>query len=500
MSSQMTVEKWDVFEQELIGPSGGNPFKDVQLTAVFTRGHRSVPIRGFYDGDGVFRFRFMPDSLGEWRFRTESNAPELDGHEGSFECVAPRGNNRGPVRVNKFYHFAYAEGGFYSCIGTTSYAWIHQCEELAGRTIQSLASSPYNKLRMTVFPKSYIYNEHNEPESYPFPCLKQGGGSWDGHWDSKGGKIEWEFDWSRFDVRFFRTLETRLRQLLSLSIEVDLILFHPYDRWGFAQMSREVDTFYLEYLIARVGAFRHVWWSLANEWDYVYHKGIEDWEYIGRTIAELDPYHHLTGIHNAKKWFDPNRAWITHCSVQSRNPDIIRWRDEYRKPVVIDEMGYEGDLYIDWGFMSGIEMVHKFWEVTLCGGYPGHSEVFLEPNHVMWWNKGGELKGESTSRIAFLKGILERGPAVGIEPCPGMVSCDYCGKKTGAWVLAYTGRNQPGEARIKLQADTTYNLWHIDIWAMELTRAAEPVRARAGETIIALPGKPHTAFLLEASR
>jgi hypothetical protein len=33
---------------------------------VFTLGFRSIPVQGFYDGDGQYRIRFMPDTQGEW--------------------------------------------------------------------------------------------------------------------------------------------------------------------------------------------------------------------------------------------------------------------------------------------------------------------------------------------------------------------------------------------------------------------------------------------------
>ena len=82
------TEQWGIFELSLAGPADGNPYKDVSLTARFTMEHRSVQVTGFYDGDGRYRVRFMPDALGQWTFETQSSAPELAGHRGEFECVA----------------------------------------------------------------------------------------------------------------------------------------------------------------------------------------------------------------------------------------------------------------------------------------------------------------------------------------------------------------------------------------------------------------------------
>jgi len=62
------IEQWGIFEVSLTGPSAGNPYKDVTLTARFTMGHRSVQVTGFYDGEGTYRVRFMPDALGHWSY------------------------------------------------------------------------------------------------------------------------------------------------------------------------------------------------------------------------------------------------------------------------------------------------------------------------------------------------------------------------------------------------------------------------------------------------
>ena len=65
-----SVRKWDVFELELSGPSTGNPFLDVTLTASFTHGDSAIRVNGFYDGDGTYRVRFMPPEQGSWSYVT----------------------------------------------------------------------------------------------------------------------------------------------------------------------------------------------------------------------------------------------------------------------------------------------------------------------------------------------------------------------------------------------------------------------------------------------
>ena len=70
------VEKWGRFEYSCEASVKGNPF-DVKFSAVFSNGTEKTEVRGFYDGDGVFRVRFMPQSEGEWTFVTRSNVVRL---------------------------------------------------------------------------------------------------------------------------------------------------------------------------------------------------------------------------------------------------------------------------------------------------------------------------------------------------------------------------------------------------------------------------------------
>jgi len=90
------VEQWGIFELALNGPALGNPFLDVRFTSRFFRDGSAFDIPGFYDGDGLYRVRFMPDKPGRWRYITSSNVSGLDGKSGEFIAMKPSGKNRGP--------------------------------------------------------------------------------------------------------------------------------------------------------------------------------------------------------------------------------------------------------------------------------------------------------------------------------------------------------------------------------------------------------------------
>ncbi|MFN2155226.1 MAG: DUF5060 domain-containing protein [Anaerolineae bacterium] len=468
------VEQWSICELSLDGPQEGNPFIDVRFGARFVHGHRVVEVDGFYDGQGVYRVRFMPDRLGTWRYVTASDRAGLDGVEGEFVCGAPGPGNHGPVQVSDTYHFRYADGTPYVPIGTTCYAWTHQGDALEEQTLETLGTAPFNKMRMCVFPKHYVFNQ-NEPPYHAFERTASG-----------------EWDDTRFNPAFFQHLEQRIGELRELGIEADLILFHPYDRWGYATMGPETDDRYLRYLIARVAAYRNVWWSLANEYDLMRSKRMADWDRFFRIVQESDPSQHLRSIHNCRTFYDHGKPWVTHCSIQRHDLDqVTEWRELYRKPVVVDECGYEGNIERRWGNLTPQEMVNRFWEGTARGGYVGHGETYLHPEDVLWWSKGGVLRGQSPARIGFLRQIVEEGPSRPVEPLHEDWKIACVGVE-GEYYLCYLGGDrQSARWTIDLPEDVPFTIEVIDTWEMTRTRLEGTY---SGRCEIPLPGKPSIAL------
>jgi len=468
------IEKWGRFELELDGPREGNPYREVSLKGKFRRKNREVEVEGFYDGDGSYKLRFTPDRLGKWCYETISDREELDGRWGKFRCVEPSEGNHGPVRVEDKVHFAYADGSPYYPVGTTCYAWIHQKESLQEETLEELKESPFNKIRSCVFPKHYAFNK-NEPLYHPF---QKGEGE--------------ERDFSRPNPEFFRHLEEQVERLGELGIQLDLILFHPYDRWGYAEMGKEADDRYLRYVVARLNSYHNVWWSLANEYDLLEEKSTADWDRFFKIIQENDPVGHLRSIHNCREFYDHNKPWVTHLSVQSQDKfDVTDWREEYGKPVVVDECGYEGNNGYGWGSLPPKELIRRLWKVATTGGFPAaHGETYLDPDDVLWWSKGGKLKGESPKRIAFLREIFERAPAK-LKPCAlGGWDASAAGIEEDFYLL-YFGIDQPARKELDLPSGHRYEIEVIDTWGMTV----DPLGGEfSGSVELGLPGKPYQAL------
>ncbi|SLN27279.1 Putative endoglucanase [Aquimixticola soesokkakensis] len=481
-----TIEKWGMFETEFTGPATGNPYLDVSFDAIFRLKEREVRVPGFYDGAGVYRLRFMPETTGEWQFETRSETPELNGHRGALDVVAPTGTNKGPVRVKNQFHFAYADGSPFLSFGTTCYAWTHQPLDEQAKTLQTLAKTGFNKIRMGVFPKDYPYNV-NEPLHDIYHVV-------DGKRD---------FDQPNYEA--FRHFDTQVAALRDMGIEADLILFHPYDRWGYCDMDEAQDYRYVAYLAARYGGFRNVWWALANEYDFLIDtKPMERWDRFFQILEEEDPARHLKSIHNgaADANYDHRKPWVTHTCIQ--NWDVKRtqeWRDTWGKPVINDEPEYEGDIIQCWGNITAQELVHRFWTTMMRGGYAGHGETYSHPDDLIWWAKGGVLHGEAWKRLKFMRAVLEEDVRGGLEPLGPQAQWPWhrvSGAQDGDVRYIYLGEHQPVIWTLGLpEEDGDYELDLIDTWEMSVTPLAKQTApqnhpVRHGEII--RPRKPDAAF------
>ena len=500
--TMQTVEKWGRFEVSVNGRSDGNPFTERRIRGTFRGEHECVTVDGFYEGDGVYKVRFMPSYEGTYSYCVDG---DFGGEkaEGTFEVTAPTEGNHGPVRVANTYHFAYEDGTPYYSIGTTCYVWDLQSDERIAQTLQTLKESAFNKIRFCVFPKHYDYNL-GEPRSYPYE-----GTPMDSSVLTKENFQEYtfktegnHFDYTRFNPAHFRHVEWCIEQLQQLGIEADIIMMHPYDRWGFCTMTKEQDDLYWNYAIARFAAYRNVWWSLANEYDLFPTKTIEDWERYASIILEKDPYRHLRSIHNCKPFYDHNRPWITHCSIQRQ--DLYKttelanqWREKYQKPVVFDEIAYEGNIQHGWGNISAEELTRRFWEAACRGTYPGHGETYMDPSDVLWWSHGGVLHGESWKRFELLHQIMTETPGVGLMPFnrPGGWDevCAVPEKEfmlpVKSYYLFYYSFMRPSFRDFYFDDETEFTVRVIDTWEMTV----EERGTFKGKFRVELPGKQYMA-------
>lgn len=510
------MKQYETFELSFHGNVLTENYAQISLNAEFVCGEEHKTVKGFYDDDGVYKVRFLPQQPGQYTWAVSGEITA----EGEELCEPASEEAHGLVKaVNTL--FEYEDGTPFYPFGTTVYALAHQDDALVEETLSTLKAAPFNKVRMCVFPKHYDYS-HNEPLYHAFEKNE------DGSWDVAHPCFKF---WHRF--------ENILDRITAMGIQVDLILFHPYDRWGLDALSQADNLRYLDYLLRRLSAKPGIWWSLANEYDISRSKTLSDWEEIEGFVAENDPYGHLLSCHNIFAHWDFSRPHVTHASIQTKSlTQIAEWLHRFQKPVIIDECCYEGNIPQPWGSVSGREMVNRFWRCIASGGYCTHGETFLSEDEVLWWAKGGTLKGDSPRRIAFLREIVEALPgplspvdggleklaALTLEQLNAMLPmippehrdsmrlfltsmrrmdptdlalhlgsehawAAHCGDEAFLWfndLLCYA------EQTLQLPADKQYRVEWIDTWEMTRTVLAENA---SGSTLIHLPSKEGIAVL-----
>jgi hypothetical protein len=83
-------------------------------------------------------------------------------------------------------------------------------------------------------------------------------------------------------------------------------------------MPADADDCCLRYVVARLAAYRNVWWSMANEFDLMTLpqtggvKTVEDFDRFFQIVQRSDPYDHLRPNHNCVFFYDHNKPWVTH--------------------------------------------------------------------------------------------------------------------------------------------------------------------------------------------
>lgn len=461
-----TIEKWGMFELKLFGPSTGTPAYNVSLSAVFSNGETEKKVIGFYNGNGEYLVRFMPNKTGIWNFVTSSGIPNMNNRKGNFTSIPASSGNHGPVSVSGI-QFDYGDGKLFLPFGTTAYCW--ELEPRYEQTLETLKKSGFNKVRFMPFP--------HKDNSMPIPPFLGTNGNW---------------NFESPNPEFWKFFDKSVTDLQKLGIEAEIILFHPYDRntFGFDKMTHEQASFYIKYISARLSAYRNVWWSMANEYDLIKDRTLDQWENLGSVLKEADPYNHPKSIHAlpGKLYPKSDSNWITHISYQGYDPEnIASMILKYQKPVFLDEFGYEGNLSNDWGNLSAKECTRRCWVTVVNGGYFTHGESYASNNDnegLFFW-KGGNFMGESHKRIDYLQNMLDKRLT---EP---LVNVDkYTARAGDNFILSYLGDSALNKFEMDL-ATGNYNIEIIDPWEMTVIST---MTSNGGKVSINLPSKNYLAI------
>ncbi|RKN44938.1 hypothetical protein D7294_07470 [Streptomyces hoynatensis] len=251
-------------------------------------------------------------------------------------------------------------------------------------------------------------------------------------------------------------LDAQVRALLALGIEAEVPL-----------EGRDIRE-----TVSRLAAYRNVWWCAPRDPE------------AQATVLEHDYGHHPLTVHGGPGT-DFGAPWITHVSLRQEETRLVAGLTaELGKPVLIDDCGAEGDAPEPEGSLPAPVLVSRIWEGVCQGGWVTHRETY-GPRP---WEEGGELRGESAARIAFLRGILAGAPA-GLRHNPLYYDASTL-EAPGEYCLQYLGPHRYSSRTFALPRGT-WLVEVIDAWNM---RVGAPRRVRADRIEVALPADPYCAI------
>lgn len=413
------VEAYDFLEvtAAVERPDAPNPFTDATLSGTFGKadGIERHEVAGFCDSvDGsVFRIRFMPSSAGDYTY-------SLAYRQGSFETTqsgafrASAGHRRGPIRVDPKYpwHFIWeGTGEHYFFNGTTAYFLLGwKDERIIQFSIDRLHRLKVNRIRVTIAGRENVFfgepvmnGDNFTTYSTPWPAQQADDMYHPG------------FDYTRFDLEYWRKFERALRfardrdMIMSLVLDMNDNKVHP-------QAGSDDEYRFIRYAIARFGAFSNITWDLGDDLERY---RSDEWTHeTGTLIKKWDPYKHLATSHPVEDTHqDRTSDWFDFASFQewSRNQHayILKQRAAQEKtgriiPQSNEEYGYE-DHYPMWAPGPGSESADVLrrtaWAIYMAGGYQTTGESARRGTNIWPDTGGGWLNGRGDDSMTMFIGF-----------------------------------------------------------------------------------------------
>jgi hypothetical protein len=354
-----------------------HPYRDlsavVRLTAPDEACEPVLPL--FWDGDRSWRFRFSPDTIGMWKWRTQSSDPGLDGHSGRFEVIAS--DLRGSIRrmPGHPHHLEYQNGERFWFLGDTAWSlYVDSKEEGHNRVtakhhIDVRASQGFNVMH------SMLLSELG--------------------WINGGGAPFKDMAAEEINPLYWQEVDRRLAYLNARGLIGGLVLAwarkqrnasEPFAWDRFSNLAAR--TRYARYIAARYSAYA-VYFIVAGEWnasarDRDYDVVRQEYVEIGRSVREADPHRRMMGIHPGTggvyvvREFHQVAEWMDFGDYQQNYNDLnahIRLSRPFGKPVVNAEYGYylrdaNHDGKVDKENSQTLDIIrHATWDLVMAGGY-----------------------------------------------------------------------------------------------------------------------------------
>ena len=273
------VEQYGIFECTIHRkPETPYPYGETELFVTFVSEHgSSVAFWGFYDGDAIWKIRFMPTELGMWHYCAHFSDDTETEFYGAFHCVPGEIPGMIGTDCQNPMWFGYSSGEHFFMrsfhVGDCFFAdnWPD-----SSRTafLDWAEQQGYNTLSIA----SFFINRQT---------YRRGMG-----WNTPS---LWPID-----PKEYRKAE----KILDLLAQRKFIIF-PFagffGREGFYPSAHRDQVRYIRYIIARWGCYWNLLFNVAGPeplLDVNPYLTVAEIDKLGRLIAKNDIYHHALTVHN----------------------------------------------------------------------------------------------------------------------------------------------------------------------------------------------------------
>ncbi len=434
--AQQEVGQWDRFEVSLLNAEDYNdPYTDVALEVTYTKPDgNKVDFWGFFDGEQIWKIRFMPDQLGTWRYEAEFS----DGSEktsGNFECV--KSDIPGMLSLDETNPMWFGfKGGNHDMI---------RCFHIGDRFF----AENWEDEKRTAFLNWAEKQEYNMFSIASHYLNRESEGRGKG-WDTP--------DLWPLNADEWQKMETILNELAERKIMV-----YPFA--GF--FGRDSDypneenkqEQYIRYTLARIGPYWNLLFNVAGpEPDLPKHPflGRENVNRLGKLIKKLDVFGHPISVHNPtgddkyldEEWPDysilqgpktKNREKLSKGLLRNHRPNgslyaqETLWPGNKYHPDYSKEDIRKNMIVI---MLSAAALNYADMDGNSSSGFSGSME--LSERHQEWHDLANDIWD-----------FFESLPFYRMSPRQDLVSDGFCLAEEGQHYLVYLEEPNPVDVHIK---------------------------------------------------
>jgi len=442
-----------------------DPYQDVELRLSYTRPDGSrIEFWGFYDGGSTWRFRCLPDQLGQWGYKA-TFSDGTPGAEGTFTCFPSEIPGLVTTDAANPLWFGY-KGGRH----------LHVRSLHVGDRFFAANFDDADRKKFLDWAQQQGYNLLSIASHFLNRAEAGRGAGW-------ATSHLWPLNSSEF-----RKMERILNDLAQRGLLVFPFAGFFGRKADFPGEPAEQEQ-YIRYTLARLGAYWNVLFNVAGpeplhtENPYLTKAELDR---MGRQIRALDVFGHLLTVHNKTGDDDFIKdEWISFGTLQG--PKTVQLDELYAgllrnhhpaRPLYLQETLWSGNKYHP--NYTDRQLRQNAWVILMAAGVINFADNGgPQPDTTGDSSSGfsGTLKLSDCrqARHTLLKQVwdtFESFPTYALKPHPELVSTGFCLANPGQTYLVYLPN--PARLDIKLSAGS---------YRVEWINPANPVERSDAETV-----------------